>query len=114
MSSSNKPYVSDGQMLESPPLAAQTRRFLHSVYMFLGLYFVSLFSFTPYAAAESSQFNVKNPANRDPRYRPSRGGGGGGGGGGSGHDRRGGGGGGPSKRIGRVDDVRGPECKSCQ
>ncbi|KAM5476821.1 hypothetical protein MauCBS54593_000091 [Microsporum audouinii] len=83
--------------------------------MFLGLYFVSLFSFTPYAAAEASQFNIKNPANRDPRYRNGRGVGGGGGGGNN-HDRRGGGGGGggPSKRIGRVDDVRGPECSSCQ
>ena len=36
------------------------------------------------------------------------GGGGGGGGGGNG------GPGGPGRKIGRVDDVRGPECKSCQ
>ncbi|EGE00785.1 hypothetical protein TESG_08078 [Trichophyton tonsurans CBS 112818] len=112
MSLFNRPYVSNGHVLENPPLSAKIRRLFQWSYMFFGLYFVSLFSFTPYAAAEASQFNIKNPSSRDPINR-NRGIGRGGGGGG-GYDRRGGGGGGPSKRIGRVDDVRGPECKSCQ
>ncbi|EGD86193.1 hypothetical protein H112_07123 [Trichophyton rubrum D6] len=114
MSLFNRPYVSNGHVLENPPLSAKIRRLFQWLYMFFGLYFVSLFSFTPYAAAEASQFNIKNPSNRDPRNRNRGIGRGGGGGGGGGYDRRGGGGGGPSKRIGRVDDVRGPECKSCQ
>lgn len=40
--------------------------------------------------------------------RPSFGGDGGGGGGGSG-----GSGGGGGRKVGTVDDIRGPECKSC-
>lgn len=67
-----------------------------------------------YAAAEVSQFNLRN---RSASIRGERrtGGGGGGGGGGSGGNGGGGPGtGGGGKRLGRVDDIRGPECKSCQ
>ena len=65
-----------------------------------------------YSAAEASQFNVNNRSAGGSRSGPSRGYGGGGGGGGGGS-----GGSGPSsggKKLGRVDDIRGPECKSCQ
>jgi uncharacterized membrane protein YgcG len=66
-----------------------------------------------YAAAERSSFNINNSTNRyTTRSRwgtssSSGGGGGGGGGGGSGPGT------GP-RRLGRVDDVRGPECGSCR
>ena len=63
----------------------------------------------PYAAAEQSPFNIRNRSNAAPRAGPRAGGGGGGGGGGHG----GGGGGGSGKKLGTVDDIRGPECKSC-
>ncbi|KAL1987714.1 hypothetical protein VTN96DRAFT_2554 [Rasamsonia emersonii] len=108
--SSSRPYVSGGQMLQSPPLSVRVIRFFESIYIFLGLYFVSLFSLDPYTAAQSSQFNVARPQNK-PNTRPRWGGGsyGGGYGGGGGP----GGSGGP-RRIGRVDDIRGPECRSCQ
>ncbi|KAK4982413.1 hypothetical protein LTR66_009288 [Elasticomyces elasticus] len=67
------------------------------------------------AAAESSSFNKQNrSAGRRPGWGfgggRSSGGGGGGGGGGPGGP---GGPGGSGKKLGRVDDVRGPECKSC-
>ncbi|KAJ5162150.1 hypothetical protein N7492_007542 [Penicillium capsulatum] len=106
-------YFSNGQALQSPPLSVRLTRFFESVYTFLGLYFVSLFSLDPYTAAQNSQFNIYRPKNSGgPRSRwggssGSYGPGGGGGGGG-------GPGSGPGRRIGRVDDVRGPECKSCQ
>lgn len=63
----------------------------------------------PYAAAEQSPFSIRNRSNPAPRAGPRAGGGGGGGGGGYG----GGGGGGGGKKLGTVDDIRGPECKSC-
>ncbi|KAL2219131.1 hypothetical protein M432DRAFT_330262 [Thermoascus aurantiacus ATCC 26904] len=44
MSAPNTPYVSNGEVLQSPPLSARVIRFLDNVYFFLGLYFVSLFS----------------------------------------------------------------------
>lgn len=73
-----------------------------------------------YAAAEVSPFNVNNrTAARNGgsiRYGGGSGsgsgngrGGGGGGGGGGGPGTGGGGG----KKLGSVDDIRGPECKSC-
>ncbi|KAI1919170.1 hypothetical protein LOZ58_004367 [Ophidiomyces ophidiicola] len=123
---SHKPYVSRGQVLPSPPLTVRIGNFIYSIYAILGLYFVSLFSLDPYSAAQNSRFNVVSPPSRNIRgTRPSwggagggppGGGGGGGGGGGSwgwGSGTGGGGTDGPSKRIGRVDDVRGPECRSC-
>ena len=66
-----------------------------------------------YAAAENSQFNLRNrqrssAGNRAPP-RSGASGGGGGGAGGSG----GGGPGGGGRKLGMVDDIRGPECKSC-
>ncbi|KAK2743439.1 hypothetical protein FQN57_004904 [Myotisia sp. PD_48] len=106
-SSTKRPYVSEGQMLDRAPLPVRIVNFAHAVYMFLGLYVVSLFAVNPYASAEQSSFNVTRPrlSQGGPRF---------GGGGGGGDDRRGPGGGGPGKRVGRVDDIRGPECKSCQ
>ncbi|KAI9870697.1 MAG: hypothetical protein M1830_003909, partial [Pleopsidium flavum] len=65
-----------------------------------------------YAAAEASPFNLKNrAAGRNTSSRGFGGYGGGGGGPGGGGPGSGGGGG---KKLGRVDDIRGPECKSCQ
>ncbi|ETN45799.1 uncharacterized protein HMPREF1541_09632 [Cyphellophora europaea CBS 101466] len=117
--------ASSGNVLETPPLSARFARFTDSVYNFLGLYIVSLFSLDAYAAAQNSQFNtVGRPNAYQERARwggVNRAGNGGSGGGGSGwgsggnNDGRGpGGGGGPARRLGRVDDVRGPECGSCQ
>ncbi|KAJ5085011.1 hypothetical protein N7532_009782 [Penicillium argentinense] len=106
-------YFSNGQTLERPPLSVRVSRFINDAYGFLGLYAVSLFSLDPYAAAESSQFNIHRP-NSSSGSRPLNGrtnyyGGGGGGSGGGG-----GPGSGSGRRIGRVDDVRGPECGSCR
>ncbi|EPS26909.1 hypothetical protein POX_g08791 [Penicillium oxalicum] len=102
-------YVSNGQTLSSPPLTVRLNRFVESVYLFLGLYFVSLFSFDANASAQSSQFNIhnRNSVSRGTSSWGSRAGGSSGP-----ASRRGGNGGGP--RLGRVDDIRGPECKSCQ
>ena len=105
-----------------PPLSARFARLTDSIYNFIGLYIVSLFSLDPYSAAQNSQFNViGRPNTYQERLRwggvnrTGNGGWGGGGGWGSGSDRRGpGGGGGPSRRLGTVDDVRGPECGSCR
>ncbi|PWY82226.1 hypothetical protein BO70DRAFT_396519 [Aspergillus heteromorphus CBS 117.55] len=112
MSSEPKTYVSGGRVLGSPPLTVRVSRFFESIYIFLGLDFVSLFSLDPYTAAQNSRFNVsrqgKNP-NASARWGAGGGSWGGGGGGGGG----GPGGPGGGRRIGRVDDVRGPECKSC-
>lgn len=61
-----------------------------------------------YAAGEASSFNIRNRSagvRGIPRY-----GGGSGGEGGSGGGPGSGGGG---RKLGRVDDIRGPECKSC-
>ncbi|CAD0029415.1 unnamed protein product, partial [Aureobasidium pullulans] len=66
----------------------------------------ALSAFDPAAAAAASPFNANN---RTPGKRP-----GWGFGGGSSNSR----GGGPpppgGRKVGRVDDVRGPECKSCK
>ncbi|PWY79458.1 DUF171-domain-containing protein [Aspergillus sclerotioniger CBS 115572] len=109
MSSEPKTYVSGGRVLSSPPLTVRIARFFESVYVFIGLYFVSLFSLDPYTAAQNSRFNVTGTG-KDPNASARWGGGGGSWGPGGG----GGGPGGPGRRIGRVDDVRGPECKSCE
>ncbi|KAJ5220048.1 hypothetical protein N7468_009252 [Penicillium chermesinum] len=83
---STKPttYFSGGRVLESPPLSVRLTRFFEGVYIFLGLYFVSLFSFDPYGSARDSQFNINNmktPGFRPPFARGSGSSGGGGGGG---------------------------------
>ncbi|KIW78975.1 hypothetical protein Z517_08815 [Fonsecaea pedrosoi CBS 271.37] len=120
-------YVSSsGHVLERPPLSARISRFSDDLYNFLGLYLVSLFSLDPYTAAQNSQFNTRGRPNAyqdRPRWGAGSttrlGGGGGSGGGGSGGSwGRGGGGGagGPGsgpRRMGGIDDVRGPECGSC-
>lgn len=115
-------YISSsGQTLTSLPLQARLNRVVDNVYNFLGLYFVSLLSLDPYAAAQNSRFNTRGPG-RGPQAARTGGNttgsgsglfGGGrlGGGGNSGSGPRGGGGGG--RRMGTVDDVRGPECGSC-
>ncbi|GCB20871.1 hypothetical protein AAWM_03756 [Aspergillus awamori] len=111
MSSEPKTYVSGGRVLASPPITVRIIRFVENIYLFLGLYFVSLFSLDPYTAAQNSRFNVTR-SGKTPDTR-ARWGSGGGGGGGSWGPGGGGGPGGPGRRIGRVDDIRGPECKSC-
>ncbi|KAL1972321.1 hypothetical protein VTN31DRAFT_7540 [Thermomyces dupontii] len=109
------PYVSGGRVLDTPPLTVRISRFFNSIYIFLGLYFVSLFSLDSYGAAQASQFNVARPRST-PRQSPGASwwGGFGSGGGGGGPGGPGPGSGGPRRRIGRVDDIRGPECRSCQ
>ncbi|QKX63941.1 uncharacterized protein TRUGW13939_11113 [Talaromyces rugulosus] len=109
------PYVSNGRVLETPPLTARVVRWVDNAYLFFGLYLVSLFALDSYAAAQGSQFNISashNNPNTRPRWGGRSTGGGGGGGGGGGWGPGGGGNGG--RKIGQVDDVRGPECKSCQ
>ncbi|KAJ5797864.1 uncharacterized protein N7503_007160 [Penicillium pulvis] len=107
-------YFSNGQALSSPPFSVRVSRFFESVYLFFGLYLVSFFSLDPHTAAQNSSFNIHRPKTPSGSRKPfggssgSYGSGGGGGGGG------GGGPGGPGRRIGRVDDVRGPECGSCR
>ncbi|KIY00251.1 uncharacterized protein Z520_03936 [Fonsecaea multimorphosa CBS 102226] len=122
--SSSHGYVSSsGHILETPPLSARILRLSDSLYNFLGLYFVSLFSLDPYTAAQNSQFNTRGRPNAY-QERPRWSGGGtnrlgGGGGGSSSTWGRGGGGGGSSggnggtRRMGGIDDVRAPECGSC-
>ncbi|KAJ5198078.1 uncharacterized protein N7498_007195 [Penicillium cinerascens] len=102
-------YFSNGQALQSPPFSVRITRFLERAYIFLGLYFVSLFSLDVYASAQASQFNIYNNkrASNGSRFGVSSGSWGGGGSGGGGPP---GPGSGPGRRIGRVDDVRGPEC----
>ncbi|KAL2037957.1 hypothetical protein N7G274_009432 [Stereocaulon virgatum] len=109
MATPARPYLSNGQMLQAPPLSARVLNFADSTYAFLGLYVTTLFSLDAYAAAEQSSYNIRNRnrSNPVPRSGPRPGGGGGGSGGG------GGGGGGGGKKLGTVDDIRGPECKSC-
>lgn len=125
--SSKKPtYISSsGQTLDSLPLTARLNRIADSAYNFLGLYFVSLLSLDPYTAAQNSRFNTRGPgrnvnANTNAAARSApRQGGGGSGGGLFGGGRLGGGGGGggagngAGRRMGTVNDVRGPECGSC-
>ncbi|KAJ4518462.1 hypothetical protein HRR80_004626 [Exophiala dermatitidis] len=115
-SGAGKPkYISSsGHVLESPPLTARISRFSHDVYNFFGLYLVSLFSLDPYAAAEGSRFNTRQRrpnTNTNTRTAPRGGGGFGFGFGGRASGR--GSGGGSGRRMGTVDDVRGPECGSC-
>ncbi|EXJ63973.1 hypothetical protein A1O7_00308 [Cladophialophora yegresii CBS 114405] len=127
-SAANKPptkpaYISSsGHVLESPPFSARLSRFSSDVYNFLGLYFVSLFSLDPYAAAQNSQFNTRGrPSAQQARSMWGGGVGGGsgrlgsGGGAASGGSGSGGarGGGGSGRRMGGIDDVRAPECGSC-
>ncbi|KAK2757985.1 hypothetical protein FQN54_004391 [Arachnomyces sp. PD_36] len=123
-SSKSRPYFSNGQALETPPLSVRFSRMLEAIYTFFGLYVVSLFSLDPYSAAQNSRFNIHNTrASSAPRRSGGSGFGGWGGGGGGGKGDGGGGGGGgggsfggggPGRKIGRVDDVRAPECGSCR
>ncbi|KAL1301498.1 hypothetical protein AAFC00_005742 [Neodothiora populina] len=53
-------YLGGGQVTSGAPFGAKLQSFLDALYVFLGLYFISLFSFDPYAAAEASPFNTKN------------------------------------------------------
>ncbi|KAJ4421075.1 hypothetical protein N0V82_003979 [Gnomoniopsis sp. IMI 355080] len=43
------------------PIKWDLRNFINAIIGFFGLYFVSLFSFDPYKAAETSRYNVHNP-----------------------------------------------------
>ncbi|CAF9930904.1 MAG: hypothetical protein HETSPECPRED_007742 [Heterodermia speciosa] len=133
MSAPARPYLSNGQVLQrclpdpktspnsrsnrkhpSPPLSARLRTLADHSYNTLGLYVSSLFSLDAYAAAEASQFNVNNRSAGERRGGSSRGYGGSGGGTGGGGGSGPGSGGSGGKKLGRVDDIRGPECKSCQ
>ncbi|KAI9660840.1 MAG: hypothetical protein M1829_006450 [Trizodia sp. TS-e1964] len=104
-----KPYLSNGQILARPPLFARLRQSLSNIYIFFGLYLATLFAFDSYAAGAASSFNYRN---RSAAIRPGRTtaagarGSGGSGGGGGGPDG--------GRKVGRVDDIRGPECNSCQ
>lgn len=90
-------YLRNGQATSGIPFAARVRDFLDAAYVFLALYFISLLSFDPYAAAEESSFNQKRrPAGGRMGWGGFGGGAGGGGGGGSG------GPGGPPRKLGRV------------
>ncbi|MCJ1393573.1 hypothetical protein MMC18_006448 [Xylographa bjoerkii] len=109
-------YVSNGQVLKSPPLSVQFRGFVDSAILFLGLYLTTLFSLDPYAAGQTSAYNINNRERDGTRtgrgFFRGEGGGGGGGSGGGGPGPGSGGGGG--RKLGTVDQIRGPECKSCQ
>ncbi|KAJ6264163.1 hypothetical protein Dda_0305 [Drechslerella dactyloides] len=123
----------------SPPLTSRITRFTESAIQFIGLYTVSLLSvrspqpslttyilytntanakqFDPYASAEASSFATQNNA---AMQGTSRGNGSTGFGGSSRQDPRGGNGGGSGggsggggRRLGTIDQVRGPECGSC-
>lgn len=119
---------SSGQTIGSVPLTTRLNRTVDTWYNFFGLYIVSLLSLDPYSAAQNSRFNTRGPgrpvqtsANTAGRPGgPSTGtsswfGGGrtGGSGPGTGGGAGGGTGGGSGRRMGTVDDVRGPECGSC-
>ncbi|CAD0099628.1 unnamed protein product, partial [Aureobasidium mustum] len=109
----SRPYFHNGQALSAPaffflapPATVRIRNFLDNAYVFLGLYVTTFFSFDPAAAAAASPFNSNN---KTPGQRPGWGFGG--------NSSNGGRGGGPppgGRKVGRVDDVRGPECKSCK
>ncbi|KAI1379877.1 thioredoxin [Hypoxylon crocopeplum] len=51
-----------GQTLGGRPWKFSPFHFFNALLTFFGLYFVSLFSFDPYKAAERSHFNVNSPA----------------------------------------------------
>ncbi|MCJ1460503.1 hypothetical protein MMC28_010885 [Mycoblastus sanguinarius] len=107
MSTPARPYLFNGEVLQSPPFSVQVRNFFNGTYNFLGLYMTTLFSLDAYAAAEQSSFSIMNRRRSTAGSGPRSGGGGSGGGGG-------GSGGNGGKKLGTVDDIRGPECKTCQ
>ncbi|KAI1779184.1 thioredoxin-domain-containing protein [Hypoxylon cercidicola] len=55
------PARRSGQAFGGRPWNVTPFHFFNAILTFFGLYFVSLFSFDPYKAAESSQFNLNNP-----------------------------------------------------
>lgn len=68
-SSAGPSYSSVGRTLGGTPARGTSvsrpfnfKRLIDSIIAFLGLYFISLFSFDAYAAAENSPFNVNRPA----------------------------------------------------
>ncbi|KAI1392449.1 thioredoxin [Hypoxylon trugodes] len=63
-SSSGASTRRSGQAFGGQPWKFSPFHFFNVIITFFGLYFVSLFSFDPYKAAEKSHFNVNNP--RDP------------------------------------------------
>ncbi|EON67643.1 hypothetical protein W97_06786 [Coniosporium apollinis CBS 100218] len=91
--------------------------------VFVMLYLTTLFSLDAYTAAANSPYSRRNRPSNNPRssWGRSVGRGGGSGGGGYGGGGGGGGPGGPGgsggsnypRKLGQVDDVRGPECGSC-
>ncbi|MCJ1319058.1 hypothetical protein MMC15_004391 [Xylographa vitiligo] len=95
-------YVSNGQVLASPPLSVRFRGFVDTAILFLGLYITTLFSLDPYAAGQTSAYNINNRERDGTRTgRGFFGGGGGGGGGGSGGGGPGpGSGGGGGRKLG--------------
>ena len=111
-------------------MTVRIRGFIDSLTLFVGLYITTLFSvctapstgttlliiipkLDAYAAGQASGYNINNrvqDGSRTGRGIFGSGGSGGGGGGGGGPGPGSGGG----KKLGRVDDIRGPECKSCK
>ncbi|KAI0119681.1 thioredoxin-domain-containing protein [Daldinia grandis] len=59
-SSSATPVRRGGQALGGQPWKFSPFNIINAILTFFGLYFVSLFSFDPYKAAERSQFNLNN------------------------------------------------------
>ncbi|KAI9799300.1 MAG: hypothetical protein M1825_004793 [Sarcosagium campestre] len=98
MSTPIRPYVSRGQVLQSPPLSVRLGESIGSIYNFLGLYLISLFSLNPFAAAEQSRFNLTSSRNRNGSSSSGRLGGSGSGGSGSNGGNGGGGSGGSGRR----------------
>ncbi|KAE8547867.1 hypothetical protein TMatcc_009688 [Talaromyces marneffei ATCC 18224] len=105
------PFISGGHMLETPPLSARIIRWIDRIYLFFGLYFVTLFSLNSYAAADKSSFNIassRNQAWTRPRWGGSsdRGNNNSGGSGGSGGGKPDDGSGFGGRRVGRVSDFK--------
>ncbi|OTA62659.1 thioredoxin [Hypoxylon sp. EC38] len=60
-SSSGASTRRSGQAFGGQPWKFSPFHFFNAILTFFGLYFVSLFSFDPYKAAEKSQFNINRP-----------------------------------------------------
>ncbi|EED13868.1 conserved hypothetical protein [Talaromyces stipitatus ATCC 10500] len=119
MSDSTKPktpFISSGHMLQKPPLSTRIVRWIDSIYMFFGLYLVTLFALDSYAAADKSQFNIASSRNHPwtkPRWggstdRRNNGWFSGGGGGGSGGRPDDDGSGFGARRVHRLNDYQSP------
>ncbi|KAI9858764.1 MAG: hypothetical protein M1824_004184 [Vezdaea acicularis] len=112
MATPRQTYISEGRVLSAPPLSVRLRTAGINAYNILGLYVTTLFALDPYNAAADSRFSVTNRSATALARDAPRGAAGGRGSGGNG-PYGGGNGSGGGRKLGTVDDVRGPECKSC-